>query len=135
MPMTLMSRPTPRHARRHQYQTVDAGGHCLHESEFVFCNYLMQLLTRRTRLRHSTRAPPAALSSRRGGRSTTMIERLPCSHVHAGEGFRHQSVMAPIARGIIIGFGVKVQARDQRSVRRLETLLSDGRLRIRNEHD
>jgi 3-dehydroquinate dehydratase len=36
-----------------------------------------------------------------------MIERLPYTHVQAREGFRHHSVMAPIARGIIIGFGVK----------------------------
>ena len=40
------------------------------------------------------------------GASVPFIE-THIANVHAREEFRHHSVMAPIARGIIVGFGVK----------------------------
>ena len=40
------------------------------------------------------------------GANVTLIE-LHISNVHAREGFRHHSYISPVARGIIVGLGVK----------------------------
>ena len=40
------------------------------------------------------------------GASVPLIE-LHISNVHAREPFRHQSWLSPVAKGIIIGFGVQ----------------------------
>lgn len=50
-------------------------------------------------------APASRLAPCTTSASVPVIE-LHISNVHAREKFRHRSVISPIARGIIVGFGV-----------------------------
>ena len=59
------------------------------------CTTLVRTPTTRMRLRDAIEA------------ATLPVIELHISNVHAREEFRHHSVISPLARGIIVGFGVQ----------------------------
>jgi 3-dehydroquinate dehydratase-2 len=50
--------------------------------------------------------PSIALHDAIKGASVPLVE-LHISNVHAREAFRHHSYISPVARGVIVGFGVQ----------------------------